>query len=521
MTPDMPTTIPALMRRNTAEHGAKAVLVTDDRTMSHAELDAESSALAARLVLAGVGHGARVGLLQANGIDWAVTAMAVTRVGGVLVPLSTLLRPPELEAQLAAAGVTHLVAAREHRGRSYAADLEAVAPGILETTGAGRRHPVLPLLRQVWLADTIPTSSVAAALVSALEDRVCAADDLAILFTSGSRGIPKGTIHTHGSGLRATASGLEARCVGVDERLYIPMPFFWTGGFSGGLLTALVAGATLVTEAVPEPERTLRLLERVRVTLFRGWPDQAARLAADPRFSSVDLSSLRPGSLGAVLPAAQRPAPGTRANLFGMTETFGPYCGDRLDVDLPPEARGSCGRPFSGVEVRIVDPESGVACSPGVTGEIRVRGPNMMRGICGRTRDDTFDLDGFYPTGDLGSLDASGYLWYGGRRDDVFKVKGATVYPSEVESALRSIAGVHQAHVTNVTGDDGAEAVAALVISPLPVAELVELARSRLSAFKVPTRWLVTPSAETVPVTATAKVDKAALQALLRCSDDG
>ena len=109
------------------------------------------------------------------------------------------------------------------------------------------------------------------------------------------------------------------------------MPFFWTGGLASGLLSALVAGATLLTEAVPEPERTLDLLERERATLFRGWPDQAARLASHPRFATADLSSLGPGSLAAVLPPAARPRPGARANLFGMTETFGPYCGARLD----------------------------------------------------------------------------------------------------------------------------------------------------------------------------------------------
>ena len=98
---------------------------------------------------------------------------------------------------------------------------------------------------------------------------------MVILFTSGSRGAPKGVIHTHGSALRATASGLEARCVRAGERLYIPMPFFWTGGFSGGLLSVLIAGATLLTESTPEPGRTIHFLERERVTLFRGWPDQA------------------------------------------------------------------------------------------------------------------------------------------------------------------------------------------------------------------------------------------------------
>jgi acyl-CoA synthetase (AMP-forming)/AMP-acid ligase II len=518
-----PATFPGLLRRNRDEHGPKAALVTEDRSITHAGLDAESRSLAARLVGAGVGKGDRVGLLLPNGIEWAVTAAAVVRIGGVLVPLSTLLRPPELLAQLQVASVTHLVVARSFRGRSYLDDLSAVAPGAIAATAGGRRDPQLPSLRRVWPVDELPAlvdealvderlvdeAQVHEGLVDALAATVRPADDLVVLFTSGSRGAPKGTIHTHGGALGAVASGLAARCVGPADRLYIPMPFFWTGGFSGGLLTALVAGATLITEAVPSPERTLELLERERVTLFRGWPDQAARLAAHPRFAEADLSSLGPASLPGVLPPAQRPAPGARANLFGMTETFGPYCGARLDLDLPAEAWGSCGRPFDGVEVRIADP------GPDGIGEIRVRGPHVMRGICGRTRDATFDADGFYPTGDLGSLDLAGFLRYHGRLDDMVKVKGATVYPAEVEAAIRSVDGVRQAHVTDVPGDDGATEVGALVVSSVPLPDLVAGVRARLSAFKVPTRWVVTSSPGDVPLTATAKVDKPALQALL------
>jgi acyl-CoA synthetase (AMP-forming)/AMP-acid ligase II len=517
------TTLPALLRRNSARDGAKAAIITDDRTLTHEELDRDSRALAARFVAAGVGKGARVGILLPNGIEWPAIAAAAWRIGAVVVPLSTLLRPPELEAQLRLAAVTHLVLARAFRGRTYADDLEAVAPGGTAATSAGRRSPHLPALRHVWLATNdaslmqnfSASATPETAVVDALEHAVRPADDFVVLFTSGSRGAPKGTMHTHGSALAAVASGLDARRVGHDERLYIPMPFFWTGGLAAGLLTALVAGATLITEAVPDPERTLPLLERSRVTLFRGWPDQAARLAADPRFAAADLSSLRPGSLPAVLAPRQRAASGARANLFGMTETFGPYCGARLDRDMPRDKFGSCGRPFAGVELRVTDPASGAPCAPGAVGEIRVRGRNVMRGICGRTRDATFDADGFYPTGDLGAVDADGYLWYHGRADDMFKVNGATVYPSEVEAALRAIDGVRQAHVTNVATAGGADAVGALVVSNLPVDGLAARVRERLSAFKVPSCWVVTASADAVPMTATAKVDKTALQALL------
>jgi acyl-CoA synthetase (AMP-forming)/AMP-acid ligase II len=509
-------TFPKLLRRNSELHAAKAVLVSEDRSLSHGQLDDESRKVAARLVASGVGKAARVGLLAPNSIEWLVTAAAVVRVGGVLVPLSTLLRPPELEDQLRVAAVSHLVVSPDFRGRNYLEDLESVAPGILEAAGSGRRHSRLPSLQHVFRLGDLPTKPVDDALVSALQDAVRPADDLAILYTSGSRGTPKGTIHTHGSGLRAVAAGLESRCIGPGDRVYIPMPFFWTGGFCGGLLSVLVAGATLLTEAIPEPERTLALLERGRATLFRGWPDQAARLAAHPRFAEADLSSLGPGSLPPLLPPGERPAPGARANLFGMTETFGPYCGARLDQDLPLEKYGSCGTPFEGFELRVVDPGTGRECPPGSSGEIQIRGPNVMRAICGRTFDVTFRPDGFYATGDLGALDVDGFLWYHGRLDDMFKVKGATVYPIEVESAIRRIPGVQQAYVARVPERDGSNSVGAFVVTTASLGELVTGVRTDLSAFKVPTRWVVTASADEVPMTATAKVDLPALQAILR-----
>jgi len=491
--------------------------VHDDSAISYRELDTRSHALARRLVAADVGKHDRVGLVMENGIDWAVVACAVLRMGATLVPLSTLLKPPELEAQLRGASVTHLVSTRHYRGRHYLDEIGALEPALLALGGDRPRHPRLPALRRVWPADALPEEAAPSALVTALEAGVRPADDLAILFTSGSRGAPKGVLHTHGNALRAVASGLEARCVHPGERLYIPMPFFWMGGFGGGLLTAFVAGGTLLTESDPTPASTIAFLQREQATLFRGWPDQAMKVAADPSFANADLSCLGPGSLGAVLPEAIRPAPGARANLFGMTETFGPYCGSRLDTDMPKEKWGSCGIPFAGVEVRVVEPESGEALSPGEQGEIQVRGPNLMRGIVGRLREETFTKDGFYPTGDLGILDGDGYLFYKGRRDDMFKVSGATVYPTEVEAALRSVPGVAQAYVTNLTEPTG-EVVGAAVLTrePLALADLDRETRARLSAFKVPKRWLVLDSPGDVPMMATGKVDKGGLQALIR-----
>jgi acyl-CoA synthetase (AMP-forming)/AMP-acid ligase II len=277
----------------------------------------------------------------------------------------------------------------------------------------------------------------------------------------------------------------------------------------------------LLTDEATDPGATLDFLERERATLFRGWPDQAVRIAAHPKFATADLSTLGDGSLPGVLPPERRPAPGARANIFGMTETCGPYSGSRLDQDLPESKRGSCGRPFDGIEIRVVDPDTGQPAAADEPGEIRLRGANLMIGICGRLREQTFDADGYYPTGDLGVLDADGYLWYRGRLDDMFKVKGATVYPSEVEAALRAVEGVRQAFVSNVRVEGGTDAVGALVVSDLDAAQLTAQARSKLSSFKVPQHWVVVPDADAVPMLATGKIDKRALRRLLAQGQEG
>ena len=139
-----------------------------------------------------------------------------------------------------------------------------------------------------------------------------------------------------------------------------------------------------------------------------------------------------------------------------------------------------------------------------------------MRGICGRTRAEVFTDDGFYPTGDLGHLDADGYLFLSGRHDDMFKVRGATVYPSEVERALHSIDDVRRAYVVDVAGGESAVVAAAVVLidgSSYTIDDLARDAAARLSSFKVPTQWRVIGN-DDVPMTSTGKVDKAGLQKL-------
>ncbi|MGW4101172.1 class I adenylate-forming enzyme family protein [Mycobacterium sp. NPDC004974] len=489
-----PDTIDALVRAHSSSR--KTAVVDPAVRISYAELDSSTAELASGFIATGITKGSRVGLIMPNGVEWVRIAIALMRIGAVLVPLSTLLRPGELTAQLRMASVQFLIAVEEFRGHRFPLDRDQV-----------------PALRAVWTAEEALGFNGTRGAADALAACVRESDPMVIMFTSGSSGPPKGTIHSHRNALGAVRSGLAARCIITDTRLYLPMPFFWVGGFGAGILSALLAGATLVTEPIPHPESTLELLQREQVTLFRGWPEQAEALARHA--GTADLRSLQPGSLDALLPDGMRSRPGARASLLGMTESFGPYSGYRADTDMPESAWGSCGKPFDGMEVRIVDADTGGPLRHGETGAIQIRGPHVMRGICRRKREDVFTADGYYPTGDLGHLDAEGFLFYRGRSDDMFKVRGATVYPSEVARALRSIPGVRTAYVVNVPDGQTNRVGATVVGDGLSVEALRSATRAAISAFKVPTRWLLLDDEDAVPRGATGKVDNAALRAML------
>ncbi|UMB71122.1 class I adenylate-forming enzyme family protein [Mycobacterium paraterrae] len=506
-------TIDALVRKRAVDHPTKPMVIDTRHRLTYRELDCSTADLAAAFIDAGVGKGSRVGLIMPNCARWVQIAIALTRIGAVLVPLSTLLAARELVAQLHSASVQYLISVEEFRGHRY---LDHLATALAVSDLDGTLHCTeLPALRRVWNADRLPEGS-GGSFVDAVAATVTPSDTMAVIFTSGSSGPPKGVLHSHGGALGAVRAGLASRCIDADTRLYLPMPFFWVGGFASGVLSALVAGATLITEEIPQSETTLQLLERERVTLFRGWPDQAETLARHPYRARVDLSALRPGSLEALLPPDQRPQPGSRAMLFGMTEAFGPYCGYPADTDMPRSAWDSCGKPFPGMEIRITDTGDGRTLAPGAVGMIQLRGPHTLRGICRRRREEIFTADGFYPTGDLGHLDDDGFLFYHGRSDDMFKVSGATVYPVEVEQALRQIDGVGKAFVTNVAGAQGVRVGAAVVCdtASVTVEQLREQARRLLSPFKVPTVWLLADE-ETIPRGPTGKLDVRRLREML------
>ncbi|HET6952114.1 MAG TPA: fatty acid--CoA ligase family protein [Acidimicrobiales bacterium] len=531
---DLPLTVPALLAARAAARGDHALLVCDGETLSYADAAARSAALAKGLLDRGAGRGTHVGLLHPNGSGFVVGWLAAARVGAVAVPLSTFSTSAELGTLLRAADIEHLLATTSFRGRDYAAALREAVPG-LDLAAAPPLHAAsAPALRHIALDGEAPGVAgewTAAALVdagaavdddvlSAAERGVRPADRMVIVHTSGSTSEPKGVIHQHGPLIRHLDNLNQLRRYTDDEILFSNSPFFWIGGFAYSLLGTLVAGATLVCSNATDAAATLDLLERVRPTMVNGFAAAVAHLAEDPSFPGRDLSSIRRGNLWPIMPAAVRPAdPELRHNMLGMTEAGSVCLASDDEGDQPEHRRGSFGRPVPGLEARIVDPDTGKECETGRVGELWLRGPFLMEGYYGRERHETFTPDGWYRTGDLFHTDADGFFYFTGRQGDMIKTAGANVSPREVEAAIADVTGL-VAHVVGVDDPGRGQVVAAALRVPAGGAapateELRSRLRERLSAYKVPRRFLVMADDE-VPMLSSGKLDARALKERFR-----
>lgn len=487
-----------------ASLGSKPLLTVDQQCLSYAEAEARSRSMATALLQAGVGRGSKVALLMGNSVDFAVSFLAITRIGAIAMPLSTMSTSFELRGLLLNSDAEFLVSVPTYRGQDLSAKvIEALGTANLVDLAL----TALPVLRRVWLDVSLlaPNAAGKALDISVAEGQVTPADTLVIVHTSGSTSAPKGVIHTHGQVIRNMRRQNQLRHYTDLDRLFSNSPFFWIGGLAYSFIATLVAGGQLICSGA-EPQALLDLLEAERPTLCNGVASTVLSLAQQPGFADRDLSSLRRGNLYPIMPPDTRPRdPELRCNLLGMTETGSVSLYGNGDIDLPEAKRGCFGKPVPGIEARVVDPETGLDAP---RGEFWARGENLMQGYYGRERWQCFDENGWFHTGDMMEVDADGDFYFKGRSGDIIRTSGAQVSPREVEGAISDITGGRMSLVIGVPDPKRGQAVTAIIIGEEAIDEeaLRSALKQRLSAYKVPRRFITMTEAE-LPVLSSGKVD--------------
>ncbi|WP_019927236.1 class I adenylate-forming enzyme family protein [Nocardia sp. BMG111209] len=509
-------TVAAVLRDRARARPDHPLLICDSGRLDYAEAQRRSALVARGLIALGAGKGTHVGILFPNDPAFVVAALAVTRIGAVVVPFSTFATAGELRQQLVDADIRILLAATGYRSHDYAQRLGEIVPAQLWADGRMLLSDSTPQLRHIVIDSGtddfgLPSEDVPAALLTATEDDVTGSDPLAIIYTSGSTSTPKGVVHTHAAQLGHQRNLNAIRGLSADDRLFCNSPFFWIGGFGFALLATLLAGSTLICSNAVDDEVTLDLLEAEKPTITNGFAAGVAHLARHPSFAGRNLSSMRRGNLYPIMPADCRPAdPELRHNMLGMTETGSVVLLSADETDQPEHRRGSFGRPAPGFELKLVDPETGAPVANGDSGELCFRGTHLMQGYYKRSREDCFDADGWFHTGDLARVDTEGFVYFLGRLGSMIKTAGANVSPAEVAKAIATVTGGAVAHVIGLPDPERGQVVAAAVVVPDPHAfdaeELRRRLRTELSAYKVP-RKLVGLTAAQVPLMSSGKVD--------------
>lgn len=491
------TTVADVLREQVHRRGNHSLLVCDGERLSYVEADRRSARLARGLLALGAGKGTHVGVLYPNSADWIVAMLAAARIGAVVIPVSTFATAPEMAAQLAHADVEILLAAESYRGNDYRRRLAEIDDA------------QTPLLRHV-LIDTAPPADAQESLLEAMEADVDASDVMAIIYTSGSTSAPKGVMHTHASLLEHQRVLNEIRGLTSQDKLFCNSPFFWVGGFAFSILACMLAGATLVCSNAVDPGETLDLLEAEKPTMTNGFVAGIAALARHPSLPRRDLSSMRRGNLYPIMAPEVRPAdPELRHTMLGMTETGSVITISEDETDQPEHRRRSFGRPAPGFDTAVVDPESGQRVDVGQVGELYVRGPFLMQRYYKRTREECFDPDGWFHTGDLVRTDSDGFVYFIGRRGAMIKTAGANVAPAEVEKAIAKVSGL-VAHVIGLPDTQRGQVVAAVIAldegADFDERALRERLKAELSAYKIPRRFVAVAKAD-VPLMSSGKID--------------
>ncbi len=511
--------IPALARDAAVRFGDKEAVIDGEVTLSFAELAAAGTRAARAFVAAGVEPGDRVAIWSPNVHEWIVALLGLQSAGAVLVPVNTRYKGAEAAYLLQASRARALVAVNGFLGNDYLSMLDA--------------HDLPDLAHRIVLRGEVPAGATAwdAFLASSdavdeavVDARVAAlgSDDVAdIIFTSGTTGHPKGVVCTHGQTLRGFADWAAIVGLRADDRYLVINPFFHSFGYKAGIVAALTVGATLVPQAVFDIPEAAANVAKHSITALPGPPAIYQTFLNHPDLDRSQLATLRLAVTGAapvpveLLERMERDLGfETVVTAYGLTETCGIVSVCRPD-DPPETISASSGRAIPGVEVRVVD-DDGAEVARGEPGEIVVRGYNVMRGYFEdpeRTAE-TIDADGWLHTGDIGTMDADGYLAITDRKKDMFIVGGFNAYPAEIENLLLAHPDLAQVAVVGVPDERMGEVCVAFAVptvgtDPDPD-ELVAWAKDQMANYKAPRRIILK---EALPMNASNKVLKYQLRA--------
>jgi len=509
-------TVGANLRRVAASYpGNEAVVdIPTGRRWTYAQLDADTDTLARGLIAAGLAAGDRVGIWAPNCAEWVLLQYATAKAGIVLVNINPAYRSQELAYALRQSGVRLLVSAESFKTSDYRAMVTEVRDGL------ERLERVVYLGSADWQALVTAASPAGGGPgpLAAREAALAFDDPINIQYTSGTTGFPKGATLSHhnilnngffiGEGCRYTA----------QDRVCIPVPFYHCFGMVLGNLACTTHGACIVIPSPGfEPAAALAAVQAERCTSLYGVPTMFIAELALPEFAGYDLSTLRTGIMaGSPCPVEVMKRVVSEMHMtevticYGMTETSPVSTQTTADDDMDRRV-STVGRVHPHVEVKIVDPETGLVVPRGVAGELCTRGYSVMLGYWddeAQTRS-AIDTARWMHTGDLAVMDTEGYLNIAGRIKDMVIRGGENVYPREVEEFLYAHPAIEDVQVIGVPDTRYGEELCAWVkLRPgatLSLDELREFCTGQIAHFKIPRYLRITGE---FPMTVTGKVQK-------------
>ncbi|MET0728193.1 MAG: FadD3 family acyl-CoA ligase [Acidimicrobiales bacterium] len=512
--------IPALTAAAAERFGDRLAVIDGDSRLSYRELFDQARSFAAGLVGHGVEPGDRVAIWAFNSAEWIVAVLGLFQAGAVLVPVNTRFKGAEAADIVSRSGAKVLVTVTDFLGTDYVAMLRDAADDLPDLqTIVVARGPV-PADTESWEGFVARASDEALEEVDRRRASVSSDDASDILFTSGTTGIPKGVVQTHGRTLQVATDWVEMTGLTAGDRYLMVNPFFHMFGLKAGILASVAAGATMLPEAVFDVDRALRRVAEEQVTVLPGAPTIYQAILDHPSRDRYELSSLRVAVTGAAdipLELIRRIHDELPFSViitgYGLTE--GGTAAATSPGDDVETIASTVGRPRPGFELRIVD-DDGRDVTGGEPGEILLRGGSIMSHYL----DDpdatakALSPDGWLRTGDLGVVDDAGCLRIVGRSKDMFIVGGFNAYPAEIENSLLRHPGIRQAAVIGIPDDRLGEVGMAYVVTKAGAAttgeEIASWCREQMANYKVPRKVEIV---DELPVNATGKVMKEELRA--------